>query len=64
MRDWFPVVVVVWQGCVMSPWLFHVYVDGIVREVNVRMLFTSLSLVNADSCLQMIQHRWLIQKGG
>ena len=24
------------QGCVMSPWLFNVYMDGVVREVNVR----------------------------
>ena len=23
------------QGCVMSPWLFNVYMDGVVREVNV-----------------------------
>ena len=26
------------QGCVMSPWLFNVHVDGVVREVNVRVL--------------------------
>ena len=24
--------------CVMPPWLFTVYMDGVVREVNVRML--------------------------
>ena len=24
------------QGCVMSPWLFNVYMDGVVREVNVK----------------------------
>ena len=24
------------QSCVMSPWLFNVYMDGVVREVNVR----------------------------
>ena len=23
------------QGCVMSPWLFNVYMDGVVLEVNV-----------------------------
>ena len=22
----------------MSPWLFNIYVDGVVREANVRML--------------------------
>ena len=24
------------QGCVMSPWLFNVYMDGVVREVYSR----------------------------
>ena len=23
-------------GCVMSPWLFNLYIDGVVREVNAR----------------------------
>ncbi len=32
----------------MLPWLFYVYMDGVVREVNARMLGRSLSLVNAD----------------
>ncbi len=32
----------------MSPWLFNVYMDGVVREVNARMLGKGLSLVNAD----------------
>ena len=31
----FPVNVGMQQGCVMSPWLFNVYVDGVVREVNI-----------------------------
>ena len=26
------------QGCVMSTCLFNVYMDGVVREVNVRVL--------------------------
>ena len=26
------------QGCVMSPWLFNFYIDGVVREVNARVL--------------------------
>ena len=26
----FPVNVVLRQGCVMSPWLFNVYMDGVV----------------------------------
>ncbi len=34
---WFEVNVGLQQGCVMSPWLFNVYMDGVVREVNARV---------------------------
>ena len=30
---WFPISQGVRQGCVMSPWLFNIYIDGIIREV-------------------------------
>ena len=33
-----PVNVGLRQSCVMSPWLFNAYMDGVVREVNVRVL--------------------------
>ena len=36
------------QGCVMSPWLFNVYMDGVVREVNVRVLGKRLRLLSAN----------------
>ena len=38
VSEWFPVNVRLRQSCVMSPWLFNVYMDGVVREVNVRVL--------------------------
>ncbi len=38
MSDWFPVRLGLRQGCAMSSWLFNVYMDGVVREVNVKML--------------------------
>ena len=38
VSEWFPVNVRLRQGCVMSPWLFNVYMDCVVREVNVRVL--------------------------
>ena len=38
VSEWFPVNVRLRQGCVMSPWLFKVSMDGVVREVNVRVL--------------------------
>ena len=40
---WCPVNVGLRQGCVMSPWLFNVYMDGVVREVNIRVLGKGLS---------------------
>ena len=38
VSEWFPVNVGLRQGCVMSRWLFNIYMDGVVREVNVRVL--------------------------
>ena len=38
VSEWFPVNVGLRQDCVMSPWLFNVYMDGVVREVNVGVL--------------------------
>ena len=38
VSEWFPVNVGLRQGCVMSPWLFNVYIDGVVGEVNARVL--------------------------
>ena len=31
--EWLDVKVGVKQGCVMSPWLFDMFMDGIMREV-------------------------------
>ena len=38
VSEWFPVNLGLRQGCVMSPWLFNVYMDGVFREVNVGSL--------------------------
>ena len=32
----------------MSPWLFNVYMEGVVREVNVRVLGKWLVLLSAN----------------
>ena len=32
----------------MSPWLFNVYLDGVVREVNVMVLGKGLELLSAN----------------
>ena len=46
MSEWFPVRVGLRQGCVMSPWLFNLFIDGLVREVNARVLGRGLGLVD------------------
>ena len=43
-RKWFPVNVGYKDGCVMFPFLFNVYMDGVVREVNGGVLWKGLEL--------------------
>ena len=47
VSEWFPVNVGLRQGCVMSPW-FNVYMDGVVREVNVKVVGKGLELLSAN----------------
>ena len=47
VSEWFPVRVGLRQGCVM-PWLFNLYIDGVVREVNARVLGRGLKLVDGN----------------
>ncbi|XP_069947548.1 RNA-directed DNA polymerase from mobile element jockey isoform X1 [Cherax quadricarinatus] len=49
--DYFPVKVGLRQGCVMPPWLFNicVFIDGVVREVNVRVLARGVELKDKES---------------
>ena len=48
MSEWFLVNVGLRQGCVISPWLFNVYMDGLVQEVNVSVLGKGLELLSAN----------------
>ena len=48
MSDWSQVNVGLKQGCVMSPWLFNLYMDGVVRELNVRVLGKGFKLLSAN----------------
>ena len=48
VSEWFPVRVGLRQGCVMSPWLFNFYIDGVIREVNARVLGRGLKLVDGN----------------
>ena len=48
VSEWFLVNVGLRQGCVMSPWLFNVYMDGVVLEVNVTVLEKWLELLSVN----------------
>ena len=48
VSEWFLVNVGLRQCCVISPWFFNVYMDGVVREVNVRVLGKRLELLSAN----------------
>ena len=48
MSEWFPVNVGLRQGCVMSPWLFNVYMDGVVRQANVDVLGNGLKFLSVN----------------
>ena len=56
MSKWFSVNVILRQGCVMYPWLFNVYMDSVVREVNVRVLGKRLELLSANGGRFEINH--------
>ena len=48
VSKWFPVNVVLRQGCVMSPRLFNVHMDVFFRAVNNRVLGKGLELQSAN----------------
>ena len=48
LSEWFPVRVGLRQGCVMSPWLFNLYIGGVAKEVNARVLGRGLKLVDGN----------------
>ena len=51
VSGWFPITQGVRQGCVMSPWLFNVFMDGIMRETmeklqgGVQLTTTNVQLI-------------------
>ena len=48
VSEWFLVNDGLRHCCVMSPWLFNVYMDGVVREVYVRVLGKGLELQSSN----------------
>ena len=45
MSEWFGVELGLRQGCVMSPWLINMLVDGVVREVNTRVIMRGVEMM-------------------
>ena len=45
---WFELKVGLRQGCVMFPWLFNIYMDGVVREVYARAVKNGVNLAGVD----------------
>ena len=35
--EWFMIDSGVRHGCIMSPWLFNVYMDGVIKKVKMEM---------------------------
>ena len=52
----FPVNVGLRQGCVVSPWLFDVYMDGVVRVGNARVFGKGLELLSVNGGRFEINH--------
>ena len=48
VSEWFPVRVGLRQGCVMLPWLFNLFIDGVIREVNTEVLGRGLKWVDGN----------------
>ena len=46
--NFFEVKVGLRQGCVMSPWLFNVYMDSVVREVKMDSGEEGLKMLSAN----------------
>ena len=45
-NEWFKIESGLRQKCIMSPWLFNVYMDGVMKEVKMRMRRRRVSLLD------------------
>ena len=48
VSELFPVNIGLGQGCVMSPWLINTNIDGVVREVNARVIGKKRELLSVN----------------
>ena len=69
LSEWFKIARGVRQGCVMSPWLFNIFMDKIVREVQassvggVQMTSTKVQMILfADDVLLVTEEEKAMKK--
>ena len=55
MSEWLMVNVGLRQSCVLSPWLFNEYIDGVLRNVNAS--FDRKQLLFADNTAPVANQR-------
>ena len=53
---WFTVEVGQKQGCIMSPLLFNLYMDGVLREVNANVMGRDLELLESNGRSWQLSH--------
>lgn len=56
MSEWFDVKVGMKQGCTMSLQLFNLYMDGMVREVNVKNFGWGTQMVGSNGGKGHVSH--------
>jgi hypothetical protein len=70
LTDWFPVETGVRQGCVLSPLLYALFINGLVKEINAMNLGIEIeeggktvsSLLYADDIVLMADDRYALQQ--
>ncbi|MEL7177812.1 MAG: reverse transcriptase domain-containing protein [Pseudomonadota bacterium] len=53
LSDCFQIKRGVRQGCVMSPWLFNIYMDGVIREMKARVMERGVELIHEERAWHM-----------
>ena len=60
VSEWFDVNVGLSQGSVISPWLFNMYIDGVVREVNDRVLGRGIELLKPEGDVWSVNQLYVV----
>ena len=68
LTEWFPVNTGVRQGCILSPFLYALFINGLVKEINALNLGINITeqsklsaLLYADDIVLIAEHRYALQ---